>query len=81
MVTGELPAGLKALALEPGVELGRLRLALERPQPRAGLTLDVERPVKVVLGVAELELSAAPACKRWSTSSPNESGCSISCSR
>jgi hypothetical protein len=43
------------------VQLGGLGLALERPQPRARLALDVERPVEVVLRALELELRAAPA--------------------
>ena len=60
-VAGERPARLVALALEPLVQLGRLGLPLERPQPRAGLALDVERPVEVVLRALELELGAAPA--------------------
>ena len=61
IVAGELPPRLERLALEPGVQLGGLRLALERPQPRAGLALDVERAVEVVLGAGELQLRAAPA--------------------
>ncbi len=58
---GQLPARLERLALEPGVELGRLGLSLERPQPRTRLALDVERTVEVVLGAGELQLRAAPA--------------------
>src|SRR5437763_10757032 len=60
-VANELPAGLVRLTLEPGVELGRLCLALERPQAAAGLALDVERAVEVVLGSDQLQLRAAPA--------------------
>ena len=36
-------------------------LALERAQPRSRLAFDVERPVEVVLGVAQLQLRAPPA--------------------
>ena len=43
------------------MQLGRLGLALERPQPRARLALDVERAVEVVLRALELELRAAAA--------------------
>ena len=60
-VARELPARLGGLALQPLVQLGRLGLALERPQPRARLALDVERAVEVVLRALELELRAAPA--------------------
>jgi hypothetical protein len=60
-VARQLPARLDGLALEPLVQLGGLGLALERPQPRARLALDVERPVEVVLRALELELRAAPA--------------------
>src|SRR6185437_11358968 len=41
LVADELPARLERLALEPGMQLGRLGLSLERSQPRAGLALDV----------------------------------------
>ena len=60
-VTGELPACLRRLALQPLVQLRRLGLALERPQPRARLALDVERAVEVLLGALELELRAPAA--------------------
>jgi hypothetical protein len=60
-ITGELPAGLRVLAREALVQLGGLRLALERPQPGAGLTLHVEGAVEVLPGAVELELGAAPA--------------------
>ena len=43
------------------MQLGRLGLALQRPQPRARLALDVERAVEVVLRALELELRAAAA--------------------
>ena len=43
------------------MQLGRLGLALERPQPRARLALDVQRAVQVVLRALELELRAAAA--------------------
>src|SRR4029079_18210444 len=51
----------RGLALEPRVQLGRLRLALERAQARARLALDVQRPVEVLLRALELELGAAAA--------------------
>ena len=60
-VARERPARLVGLALEPLVQLGGLGLALERPQPRARLALDVERAVEVVLRAVELELRAAAA--------------------
>ena len=43
------------------MQLGGLGLALERPQPRPCLALDVERAVEVVLGARQLELRAATA--------------------
>ena len=46
------PARLVGLALEPLVQLGRLGLALQRPQPRPRLALDVQRAVEIVLGAA-----------------------------
>ena len=59
---GEQPgAQLGGLALEPGVDVGRLGLALQRPQAAARLALDVEGAVEVVLGALELELGAAAA--------------------
>ncbi len=61
VVPGQLPAHLERLPLNPGVKLGGLCLALQRPQPRARLALDVERAVKVVLRAGELQLRAAPA--------------------
>jgi hypothetical protein len=54
-------AQLGGLALEPGVDVGRLGLALQRSQRLARLTLDVERAVEVVLGALELQLGAAAA--------------------
>ena len=60
-VAHELPARLDRLALEALVQLGGLRLALERPQPRARLALDVERAIEVVLRALELELRAPAA--------------------
>ena len=54
-------AQLRRLALEPGVDVGGLRLALQRAQRLARLALDVERPVEVVLGALELQLGAATA--------------------
>ena len=41
------------------MQLRRLGLALQRPQPRARLALDVERAVEVVLRAASL------SCARW----------------
>ena len=40
------------------MQLGRLRLALQRAQPRARLALDVQRPVEVVLRPRQLQLRA-----------------------
>ena len=54
-------AQLGRLALEAGVDVGGLRLALQRAQPAARLALDVERAVEVVLGALELQLGAAAA--------------------
>src|SRR5205807_4447839 len=61
VVARELPAGLEHLALQTRMQLSRLSLALERPQPGACLALDVERPVQIVLRAGQLELSASPA--------------------
>ena len=55
------PPQRQLLALDPRPQLGRLRLALQRPQPGAGLALDVERPVEVVAGGAQLQLGPAAA--------------------
>ena len=60
-VAAQLPARLERLALQARVQLGRFGLALERPQARARLALDVERAVEVVLRARELELRAAAA--------------------
>ena len=49
------------LALDPRAQLGRLRLALQRPQAGARLALDVERAVEVVAGRAQLQLGPAAA--------------------
>ncbi len=43
------------------MQLGGLGLALERPQPRARLALDVQRAVEVVVRALQLELRATPA--------------------
>ena len=43
------------------MDVGGLRLALQRAQPAARLALDVEGPVEVVLGALELQLGAAAA--------------------
>ena len=58
VVRSQLAPGLERLPLEPLVELRRLRLALQRPQPGARLALDVERPGEVVLRALELQLRA-----------------------
>ncbi len=50
VVADQRPPRLEDLPLQPGVYLGRLRLALERSQARSSLTLDVERAVEVVAG-------------------------------
>src|SRR5204862_2987712 len=49
---------LGRVALEAGVDVGRLGLALERAKPRSRLALDVDRAVDVVLGALELQLRA-----------------------
>ena len=61
LLTGDGPAGLQCLALQPLVQLGRLRLALERTQARARLAFNVERAVEVLLGALELQLGAPSA--------------------
>ena len=61
LVACQLPARLERLALQALVQLGSLRLALERPQPRARLSLHVQCAVQVVLGALELQLRAATA--------------------
>ncbi len=60
-VAGELPLDLERLAVQPLVQFGGLRLAFQRSQARPRLTLDIERAVEVVLGVAELQLGATAA--------------------
>ena len=50
---------LQRLALEPCMGLGRIGLLAQRPQTRASLAFDVERPVEVRAGPLELQLSAA----------------------
>ena len=60
-VARELQARLQDLQLEALVQLGRFGLALERAQPRARLTLDVERAIEVLLRTLELQLRAPPA--------------------
>ncbi len=54
-------ARLQRLPLEPLVELRRLRLALQRPQPRACLALHVERAREVLLRPLQLQLRAPAA--------------------
>ena len=56
----ERPARLVGLAREPLVQLRRLGLALQRPQPPARLALDVQGPIQVVLRPLELQLRPAP---------------------
>src|SRR5690606_8090776 len=60
-VAGQLPAGLVGLALESGVQLGGLGLALQRPELLAGLLLDEQRLLQVGAGAVELGLGAATA--------------------
>src|SRR5436305_1992838 len=57
-VPRQLPLRLYGLALQALVQLGRLGLALQRPQAREGLPLDVQRAIEVVLRALELELRA-----------------------
>src|SRR3954447_8005358 len=57
----EDPAKLPRLALESGVDVRGLRLALERTKAAAGLALDVERAIQVVLRALQLELGATPS--------------------
>ncbi|CAB4879380.1 unannotated protein [freshwater metagenome] len=59
IVSAELPARLKGLALEALVQFGGLGLALERLQPRAGFALDIQCTVEILLRAIELELRAA----------------------
>ena len=56
LVRQELRAQLADLPLEASLDIRRLRLALQRPQPAARLALHVERPVQVLLGALELQL-------------------------
>jgi hypothetical protein len=57
----QLPPGLRGLALQPRVQLGRVGLALERPQARARLALDVQRAIEIGLRALELELGTTAA--------------------
>ena len=57
----QAPAQLELLLFDPQPDLGRLRLALQRPQAGAGLALEVEGAVEVVARRAQLELGAAAA--------------------
>src|SRR5215218_2997256 len=61
VVAGKPQARLERLPLDPLVELGSLRLALQRAQMRACLPLHVERAGEVVLGSLELELRTSTA--------------------
>ena len=59
---GEQPgAKLVRLPLQTGVDVGGLSLALQRTQATAGLALDVEGPVEVLLGALQLQLRAPAA--------------------
>ena len=57
-VARQLEPRLERLPLDPRVQLRRLRLALQRPQPRSRLALDVQGTREVVLRALELQLSA-----------------------
>ncbi len=57
----QAPAQAELVALDPGPELGRFGLALQRSQVGAGLALDVEGAVEVVTGGAQLQLGPAAA--------------------
>src|SRR6185295_5166229 len=57
----ELTAQAEFLALDPRAQLGRLRLALQRSQARACLTLEVEGAVEVVARGPQLQLGATAA--------------------
>src|SRR4051812_34513466 len=57
----QLRAQTQLLALDPRPQLGRLRLALQRPQPRPRLALYVQGAVEVVAGRTQLQLGAAAA--------------------
>ncbi len=57
----ELGAQLVRLALEAGVDVGGLGLLLQRAQAAAGLALDVERAVEIVLRALQPKLGAAAA--------------------
>src|SRR5690606_33367533 len=52
---------LVGLALQPGVDVGRFGLALQRPEPRAGLPFDIKRAIEVVTRAFKLQLGPAPA--------------------
>jgi hypothetical protein len=49
-------AQLSRFAFQAGVDVRRLGLAFEGPQPAASLALDVKRPVEILLRALELEL-------------------------
>ena len=57
-VVRELEPRLQDLALEAPMQLGGFGLPLQRPQAGAGLALDVERAVEVLLRALELQLRA-----------------------
>src|SRR5439155_13029174 len=60
-VARQLQPRFERLALQARVQLGRLRLPLQRPQPRASLALHIQRPVEVLLCALQLQPRAAPA--------------------
>ena len=51
-------ARFERLPFEPCVQLGRLGLPLQRPQPGARFALDVQSPVEIVLRAVQLQLGA-----------------------
>jgi len=59
LLAGQRPASLQRLALEALMQLGRLRLALERTQTAARLAFDVECPSRFSSVALELERRAA----------------------
>ena len=61
-ILGDEPtAQLQLVLFDPQAELGRLRLALQRPQPGTRLALQVERPIEVATGRAQFQLGATAA--------------------
>ena len=60
-VAGELEACFEDLTLQPLMQLGSFRLALERTQAASRLSLDVQGAIEVLLRALELQLRPAPA--------------------